>query len=182
MIRSGLVKFTSIEAIADELVKEGDNVIARGLDITGLGLVKTPGIPEMTIAIAEAFDDESEDSEVEEKGDLMTEQETKEKKQEETKETNETKETKETNKETETDVKETNVKSLIDKSMEKITKEFESKESELKKEVDVLKENIKKLQEQPTKGKVTEESNYPKLTKSLNKDGTKDIYSESFLY
>jgi len=58
MIDKGLIKFTSIEAIAGELVKEGDQMVAKDLDITGLGLVKTPGIPEATFAIAEAFEDD----------------------------------------------------------------------------------------------------------------------------
>jgi len=179
MVRDGLVKYTSIEAIAEEMVKEGDNVIAKGLDITGLGLVKTPGIPEMTVAIAEAFNDEESDSkeeetpEIEEKGDKMTETQEKpqEEKQEETKEEPEVKE----------EPKES-TESLIDKSIEKITKEFESKETALKEEIDVLKQNIKKLQEQPTKGKVTEKSDVLELTKVENKDGTHDFYSEKLLY
>jgi hypothetical protein len=63
MIDKGLIKFTSIEAIAGELVKEGDQTVAKDLDITGLGLVKTPGIPEATFAIAEAFGDDDMETE-----------------------------------------------------------------------------------------------------------------------
>lgn len=60
MIDKGLIKFTSIEAIAGELVKEDGQTVAKDLDITGLGLVKTPGIPEATFAIAEAFESDKE--------------------------------------------------------------------------------------------------------------------------
>ena len=65
MIDKGLIKFTSIEAIAGEMVREGDKDIAKDLDITGLGLVKTPGIPEATFAVAEAFENEGDKMETE---------------------------------------------------------------------------------------------------------------------
>jgi len=57
MIRKGLIKFVSVEAIAKELEEDtSGNRVVRGLDFTGLGLVKTPGFPEATLAIAEAFE------------------------------------------------------------------------------------------------------------------------------
>lgn len=61
MIKNGLIKFVSVEAIAKELEEDTDgNRIVRGLDFTGLGLVKTPGFPEATFAIAEAFEKRGE--------------------------------------------------------------------------------------------------------------------------
>lgn len=55
MIEKGLIKHCSIEAIAGWAVKEGDNIKVGDLDFTGLGLIKTPGYPESSVAIAEAF-------------------------------------------------------------------------------------------------------------------------------
>lgn len=64
MVDKGLFQFVSIEAIAKTINtdKEGNMVVEDGLDITGLGIVKTPGFPSASFALAEAF---------KEKGDLM---------------------------------------------------------------------------------------------------------------
>ncbi|MHA1880409.1 MAG: hypothetical protein ACTSYG_08430 [Candidatus Heimdallarchaeota archaeon] len=56
MIQNGLIKFVSIEAIAGQMVQEGNNVLVKDLDFTGLGLVKTPGFESATMAIAEALE------------------------------------------------------------------------------------------------------------------------------
>jgi hypothetical protein len=58
MIKKGLVKFVSIEAIAGNVVKEGENYVVKDLDFTGLGLVKTPGCENAHLAVAEAFEKE----------------------------------------------------------------------------------------------------------------------------
>jgi len=61
MVDKGLIKYVSVEAIAKRVIDEGDSIRAVGLDITGMGLVKTPGIAEASAAIAEAFKSEDED-------------------------------------------------------------------------------------------------------------------------
>lgn len=55
MIEKGLIKHVSIEAIAGWIEKDGENYKVGDLDVTGLGLVKTPGIAETSVVIAEAF-------------------------------------------------------------------------------------------------------------------------------
>lgn len=119
MIDKGLIKFTSIEAIAGELVNEGDQMIAKDIDITGLGLVKTPGIPEATFAISEAFENNL--------GDRMEE----------------TKETPPAPVETHTD----GIKELIGElktSNANLAKKYEEEAAMLKKEIASLKESKSK--------------------------------------
>jgi predicted nucleotidyltransferase len=55
LARSGLLKHVSVEVIPREMKREGNEVVARGLDFTGFGIVKTPGIVDASFAIAEAF-------------------------------------------------------------------------------------------------------------------------------
>ncbi len=58
MLKKGLIRHVSIEAIAQTLEEDADgNAIVKGIDITGLGLVKTPGIPEASIALSEALEE-----------------------------------------------------------------------------------------------------------------------------
>ena len=58
MLEKGLIQHVSIEAIAEKLEEDGSgNAIVKGIDITGLGLVKTPGIPEASIALSEALEE-----------------------------------------------------------------------------------------------------------------------------
>lgn len=57
MIQRGLVKYVSIEANAGQLISENEETyIARQLEFTGLAFVRTAGIKETTVAIAEAFE------------------------------------------------------------------------------------------------------------------------------
>jgi hypothetical protein len=62
MARSGLLKHVSVEVIPREMKKEGNEVVARGLDFVGFGIVKTPGIADATFAIAEAFNEKEVES------------------------------------------------------------------------------------------------------------------------
>lgn len=56
LIKSGLVKHVSIEGMVNRLNRRDDgSVDVQGLDILGLSLVKTPGHPDATFAIAESF-------------------------------------------------------------------------------------------------------------------------------
>jgi hypothetical protein len=159
MIDKGLIKFTSIEAIAGELVKEGDQMVAKDLDITGLGLVKTPGIPEATFAIAEAFEEKHEKL-----GDKM----------EETKESTPPAPTVVT-----LDSKEIveSIKSLAGTLTSEISKKQDEKIELLKQEIASLKES------KGTKGVVTDERKIPfKLKMETMKNGLKEFYSPEFLY
>jgi hypothetical protein len=161
MIDKGLIKFTSIEAIAGELVSEGDQMVAKDLDITGLGLVKTPGIPEATFAIAEAF--EGQENPVEKtEGDKMEE----------------------------TKIEQTPapapVESHID-SLKMLIEEVKTSNATLAKkyeeEAATLKKEITSLKESKSKGIVTEERKPPfKLKMETMKDGLKEFYSPEFLY
>lgn len=175
MIRKGLIKFVSIEAIANEVVKEGDNFVAKGLDFTGLGFVKTPGFEEATFAIAEAF-----------KGDLMTEET---KPQEETVET--TEETKEeTKEETTEEKKEENLASKVEEALKNIeakkVKDMEEKKKDTlledtSKKLEALEAEVKKLKEEPSKGIITDtqEESKVKYTIEENRDGTKNIWPKN---
>ena len=57
MLDKKLIRFVSVEAIAKKLVDSGDSYKAEGLDITGMGIVKTPGIIGASAALAEAFNE-----------------------------------------------------------------------------------------------------------------------------
>lgn len=88
MCDKGLMKFVSIEAIAETIDYDPrENCkVAKGLELTGLGVVKTAGIPEAYMAIAEAWDKNTENINIIEdsddaeeklpKGDKMTDEET----------------------------------------------------------------------------------------------------------
>ena len=172
MAKKGLVKFCSIEAIAKELVKEGDENRARGLDITGLGLVKTPGIESATVAIAEAFrikEDKNEEDEEEETDNDLGEQKNYCPKEDLKKEESMEEQPKE-------DVK-PQVKE--DDSMKKL----EEKVNTLVKSNEILSKEIAVLKETPkTKGIVTEETkNVLPLIREKNK-GRVDLYCDKFLY
>jgi len=161
MIDKGLIKFTSIEAIAGEMVKEGDKTVAKDLDITGLGLVKTPGIPEATFAVAEAFEQTYE-------GDKM------EKVEEKIEEKKELKESPPAPISVTVDTKEfaESIKALTDSITKTQTEQIEA-----------LKKEITSLKESKSKGIVTEERKPPfKLKMETMKDGLKEFYSPEFLY
>ena len=64
LARSGLLKHVSVEVIPREMKREGNEVVARGLDFTGFGIVKTPGIVDASFAIAEAFNGITDKTEV----------------------------------------------------------------------------------------------------------------------
>jgi hypothetical protein len=161
MIDKGLIKFTSIEAIAGELVSEGDQMVAKDLDITGLGLVKTPGIPEATFAIAEAF--EGQENPVDNiEGDKMEE----------------------------TKIEQTPapapVESHID-SLKMLIEEVKTSNANLAKkyeeEAALLKREITSLKESKSKGIVTDERKPSiRLKMETMKDGLKEFYSPDFLY
>ena len=160
MMDKGLIKYVSVEAIARELRESSGKRIAKGLDIVGMGFVKTPGVKEVSFAIDEAFDSYKKDeSEVilkqeTEKGETMTE-EFKDKKDP--------------------------ILEVLTKLTEKLDKntEFDKKIEELSKKLEEKKE---------TKGKVTEtvEKVAPrfKMVREKNKryPGTIDIYAEGFNY
>lgn len=55
MVRKGLIKYVSIEADTDLVHEEADVYRATNLEFTGLAFVRTPGIKETTVAIAEAL-------------------------------------------------------------------------------------------------------------------------------
>ena len=179
MLDKGLIKFTSIEAIVDEIERDPqtENIVAKGIEITGLGLVKTPGIPEASVAIAEAFNTEEPEGSVETTENITGGKDMTKKviEQEETPTEEET--TKEEEKPSEEKPAE-----------EPIEKPAESTESllikKLDEEVTVLKESVKKLSEKKeTKGVFTEnkEESTP-LKFETNKDGTKNFYAESVEY
>ena len=56
MIREGLIQSVSIEAIFKKIVREKDKFIAKGIEFVGLDLVKTPGVANATVALAESFE------------------------------------------------------------------------------------------------------------------------------
>jgi flagellar biosynthesis GTPase FlhF len=57
MIQRGLIKYVSIEANAGQLIQEGDDVYtAKNLEFTGLAFVRTAGVKETTVGIAESFE------------------------------------------------------------------------------------------------------------------------------
>lgn len=181
MLDKGLIKFASIEAIAKEVERdpEEESLIVRGLDITGLGLVKTPGIPEATVAIAEAFekacsekvsseeekqDDSEEESEENLGGNTMTEKVLKEQEEPQEEETTE-----------ETQAEESKEQP---KEEAKIAPSEPSPESlaikKLSEEIQSLKSTVTKLSSKgvtaPTKEAV------PNLVTERNKDNTISFY------
>jgi len=175
MAKKGLLRHVSIEAIAKEIVKEGDDIVAKGLDITGLGVVKTPGIEGAYMAIAEAFKNHDSvkgelppgvntDTEKKKEENIMTEEE--KPKEEETKE-----ETEEKPKETPSEEKEST------KTLEvKLPEEFKT----VSKTVEDLKKQIETMKESKSKGIVTEEAKPKyKLKFESNAKKGKDFYVES---
>lgn len=157
MIDKGLIKFTSIEAIAGELVKEGDKTVAKDLDITGLGLVKTPGIPEATFAIAEAFESEYKPKEDVKGDDMETEKES-----------------------PPAPISVTLDSKEIVESIKTLADSISKKNEE---QIEMLKKEISSLKESKSKGIVTEERKPPfRLKMETMKDGLKEFYSPDFLY
>lgn len=149
MARAGLLKHVSVEAIVKEMKREGDKTVARGLDFTGFGIVKTPGITDATFAIAEAFK-EIDNKEVKD----MVE------------------ETKSAVVEQKVDIE------PLKKEIEALKEQFKAQNEPLRGEIDSLKEELKVLKEQPkTQGIVTEDK--PKYDFSLvkeNKGGKTNWY------
>jgi len=169
MIEKGLVKHVSIEAIAGKAEKEGENYKVGDLEFTGLGLVKTPGIPETSLAIAEAFNkDHAHVVEIKNEEIKMT------KEIKEQDEDNEQDVEEETEEKAKTHVKETA------KPVKPVISEDNTKMDKLTEQVIKLTEAITKLTEIKTekkesKGIVTETKPPSNIIKEQRKDGKVDI-------
>lgn len=168
IINAGLVNSVSIEAIAQELEPDKeDSVIVRGIDITGLGLVKTPGMENATFSVAENCVNC-----IEEAFKILHDKHSEE--------VINMKKLNEETSEEETKEEETEKKEEPSGKPEEKPSETESLKTELK----ALKEEVSKLKEIKSKGKITETTpqhsyNF-KLTKKVNeKDGSKiDFFAE----
>jgi len=163
MIEKGLIKHVSIEAIAGWAEKEGEHYSVRDIEFTGLGLVKTPGIPETSLAIAEAFNDPKYRN-IEKENNKMT------KKIEQ--EDNEDIEQEE-NEKSKPEIKEKVVEIKAE------PKEDFSKIDKLTEQVIKLAETVSRLTEKPekkeSKGIVTETKPISNIIKEQRKDGKVDI-------
>jgi hypothetical protein len=161
MFDKGLIKYVSVEAIAKNLVESSGKRIAKGLDIVGMGFVKTPGVKEVSLAIAEAFDSyKIDESEV-----IVEKEETGERMAEEIKVSLDTKEFNES------------IKSLVEKlktneDLVKKIEELEKKVNEKKESKGIVTETVQKV---APRFKMVKENNkrYP---------GTIDIYAEGNNY
>lgn len=164
MMDKGLIKYVSVEAIAKNLIESSGKRIAKGLDIVGMGFVKTPGVKEVSLAIEEAFDSyKSEELEVSPEEIKFEERQTGE-------------------------MMETKEEKKSDPVLEAVTKLIEKldKTSELEKKVEDLTKKMEEKKE--TKGIVTETTQKPaprfKMVREKNKryPGTIDIYAEGINY
>jgi len=164
MIQKGLVKHVSIEAIAQEVEEDGEDIIVKGLDFTGLGLVKTPGFAEASVAIAEAFNKEKAEL-TKLKGEEMAEEDKKTPEEKEEKE--------ETPK-----PKEESYKPVVEE-IKKLAEKLDA-QKELVEKIDALEKKLDEKEE--SKGKVTETADAPKykLVKINNayRPGKVDFYAE----
>lgn len=145
LLDKGLIRHVSLEALASHLEESKDKIIARGLDITGMGFVKTPGVKEVTLAIAEAFNadstkvDHNIKKDKEDTGEVKNMEEQEEKPKEEPKE-----------EETTTEEKANPVLEELKKISEKL-----DKTEQFEKELEAIRAEIK---EKKTKGQVTQET------------------------
>jgi len=178
MIDKGLIRYVSVEALAKQLEEDGDEIKAMGLDITGMGLVKTPGIEGAYAAIAEAFKNSKKDSKKTKEVENMTE---KKKPEEEPKDKKDKKDDKdEKDEKDEKDKKNKESSEAMIQEIKKLGEKLDLSEKLLKK----VEELEKKLDEKKaeTKGKVTEETAKPKykMVKEKNnfRPGTINVYAK----
>jgi len=178
MLDKKLWDSVSVEMMAD-LVKEDEVVYVKNQDILGLDFVKTPGLPDASVGIAEAFEKaigaslvQTNEHSAEEihKGDEKMEKEKIEVKEEEKQE--------EVQEEVKEEEKEEPKPEIAEEKQESdpLIKETAEKVEELSKAVKKLKESPK------SKGKVTQETEPEIVLKIEKKDGKVNIYSEEFLY
>ena len=187
MLNKKLIRNVSIEAIAQNVEDDGKgNMVVKGLDITGLGLVKTPGIIEQTLNITESLEkainknharndltetDNKELNKNENTGDNMAEEIIKKKEEPSTEQEEEITKTPEVPEK----------KEEPNKDAEEALKTVKA----LKEELDVMRKELNSVKETPSsKGKVTEDIHTPITLKKIpNKKGGVDLYhEESFLY
>ena len=182
MLDKRLMPFVSIEAMAD-LVKEKDTLYAKNLDILAMDFVKTPGMSNASVGIAESFERALENSDTKEIGDEMTNEE-KDKLAELAKEAKIAEEAAKLKAEEDEKTKLAEAeKAKAEKQSSAIDKVFDKLDVQSK-AVEELSNEIKKLKEKPkSKGVITGKEEKPEFTLII-KDGKKgkDIYSEDILY